>query len=134
MVLESFSTIGSIFENVATEKFQNNANNLVMNNNTMNNNTMNNNTMNNNLKKNMNLLVNPAVNIESYTGMELLGVVLMLIIFTLPAVVIAVRCNPKSPVLMGIVAFLFDRIYLFQHVIRKYMLKEKGYCKNIVVN
>ncbi len=130
MVLESFSTIGSIVENVATEKFQNNANNLVMNNN----NTMNNNTMNNNLKKNMNLLVNPAVNMESYTGMELLGVVLMLIVFTLPAVVIAVRCNPKSPVLMGIVAFLFDRIYLFQHVIRKYMLKEKGYCKNIVVN
>ena len=123
MVLESFSTIGSIVENVATEKFQNNKKNVE-----------NNNTMNNNLKKNMNLLVNPAVNMESYTGMELLGVVLMLIVFTLPAVVIAVRCNPKSPVLMGIVAFLFDRIYLFQHVIRKYMLKEKGYCKNIVVN
>lgn len=118
MVLETFSTIGSIVENVATEKFQNNTNKV----------------MNNNLKKNMNLLVNPAVNMESYTGMELLGVILMLIIFTLPAVVIAVRCNSKSPVLMGIVAFLFDRIYLFQHVIRKYMLKEKGYCKNIVVN
>ena len=123
MVLESFSTIGSIVENVATEKFQNNANNVA-----------NNNTVNNNLKKNMNLLVNPAVNMESYTGMQLLGVVVTLIIFTLPAVVIAVRCNPKSPVLMGIVAFLFDRIYLFQHVIRKYLLKEKGYCKNIVVN
>ena len=120
MVLESFSTIGSIVENVATEKFQNNV--------------ANNNSMNNNLKKNMNLLVNPAVNMESYTGMQLLGVVVTLIVFTLPAVVIAVRCNPKSPVLMGIVAFLFDRIYLFQHVIRKYLLKEKGYCKNIVVN
>ena len=118
MVLETFSTIGSIVENVATEKFQNNTNK----------------GMNNNLKKNMNLLVNPVVNMESYTGMELLGVILKIIIFTLPAVVIAVRCNPKSPVLMGIVAFLFDRIYLFQHVIRKYMLKEKGYCKNIVVN
>jgi hypothetical protein len=114
MVLESFSTIGNIVENAVTEKFQNN--NM------------------NNVKKNMNLLVNPVVNMESYTGMELLGVILMLIIFTLPAVVIGVRCNPKSPVLMGIVAFLFDRIYLFQHVIRKYMLKEKSYCKNIVVN
>ena len=104
MVFESFSTIGSIVENVSTEKFQN--------------------SRMNNLKK----------NIESYPGIELLSFILMLIIFTLPAVVIGVRCNSKSPVLMGIVAFLFDRIYLFQHVIRKYMLKEKGYCKNIVVN
>ena len=119
MVLECFSTIGSIVENVATEKFQNNKG-----------------ITENSLKKanNLSSLVNPLVNAESYSSMELLGIILVLIIFTLPAVVIAVRCNTKSPVLMGIVAFLFDRIYLFQHVVRKYLLREKGYCKNITVN
>ena len=81
--------------------------------------------MNNNLKKNMNLLVNPALDIKDNSPMELLGILLLLIVCTLPAVVISVRCNPKSPILMGIVAFLFDRIYLLQHVIRKYMLKKK---------
>ena len=124
MVLEAFSTIGNIVENVSSEKFEN------KNENKKKNNVLN----NNNLKKNMNLLVNPALDMKDNSPMELLGVLLLLIVCTLPAVVISVRCNPKSPILMGIVAFLFDRIYLFQHVIRKYMLKEKGYCKNIVVN
>ena len=122
MVLEAFSTIGNIVENVSSEKFENKNKNR--------NNEMN----NNNLKKNMNLLVNPALDMKDSSPIELLGILLLLIVCTLPAVVISVRCNPKSPILMGIVAFLFDRIYLLQHVVRKYMLKEKGYCKNIVVN
>ena len=121
MVLEAFSTIGNILENVSSEKFENK-------------NNKNNNALNNNLKKNMNLLVNPALDMKDNSPMELLGILILLIVCTLPAVVISVRCNPKSPILMGIVAFLFDRIYLLQHVVRKYMLKEKGYCKNIVVN
>ena len=126
MVLEAFSTIGNIVENVSSEKFEN------KNKNNKNNNK--NNALKNNLKKNMNLLVNPALDMKDNSPMELLGILLLLIVCTLPAVVISVRCNPKSPILMGIVAFLFDRIYLLQHVVRKYMLKEKGYCKNIVVN
>ena len=46
----------------------------------------------------------------------------------LPVMLIAVHCNPKSPVTYGIIAFLFPGIYLFQHAVRKYMMKEKGYC------
>ena len=62
---------------------------------------------------------------------EILLLILIIVVCTLPAVVIAVTCNPKNPVLMGIIAFLFDRIYLFQHVYRKYIIREKNYCKNI---
>lgn len=50
---------------------------------------------------------------------------LVLIIF---AVVLAVHCNPNQKWLMGIVAFLFPEIYLLQFGIRKYLLKEAGYC------
>ena len=48
----------------------------------------------------MNLLVNPAVNMKSYTESELLGILLLLIVGTLPVVVNVVRCNSKSPVLI----------------------------------
>ena len=58
-------------------------------------------------------------------------IIILIVICTLPAVVIAVKCNPRSPVIMGIVAFFFDRIYIFQHVVRKYLMREKNYCKNI---
>ena len=67
------------------------------------------------------------MNPKNMNGVDLIT----LVICTLPAVVIATKCNPKTPVLMGIIAFLFDRIYLFQHVIRKYILRENNYCNKI---
>ena len=56
--------------------------------------------------------------------------ILIIILQILPIMLIAVHCNPKSPVTYGIIAFLFPGIYLFQHSIRKYLMKEKGYCGN----
>jgi hypothetical protein len=102
MVLELFSTCGSILEN--NKDLFTNAN-------------ARGNAANNNLK-------------ELGCGSTILFVILI-IICTLPAVVIGVKCNPKSPVIMGIIAFFFDRIYLFQHVVRKYLMREKNYCKKI---
>lgn len=57
-------------------------------------------------------------------------VILVIFLQIMPVMLIAVNCNPKSPVLYGIIAFLFPGIYLFQHTFRKYLLKEKGYCGN----
>ena len=57
-------------------------------------------------------------------------VVLVIFLQIMPVMLIAVNCNPKSPVLYGVIAFLFPGIYLFQHTFRKYLLKEKGYCGN----
>jgi hypothetical protein len=44
------------------------------------------------------------------------------------AVVLAVNCNPDNKLLMGIVAALAPHIYLIQFSIRKFILKETGYC------
>ena len=57
-------------------------------------------------------------------------VVLVIFLQIMPVMLIAVNCNPKSPVLYGVIAFLFPGIYLFQHTFRKYLLREKGYCGN----
>ena len=121
MVLECFSTCGSLAETTIS-KFTNMDENI-NHNNTGSNNTGSN-TGSNNIKLN---IMNP----KNMNGVDLIVVIITLVICTLPAVVIATKCNPKTPVLMGIIAFLFDRIYLFQHVVRKYILREKNYCKNI---
>jgi hypothetical protein len=56
---------------------------------------------------------------------------LLIVLFQiLPVMLIAVNCNPKSPVTYGIIAFLFPGVYLFQHAVRKYLIKQKGYCGN----
>tara|TARA_B110000261_G_scaffold150027_1_gene177214 strand:+ start:603 stop:938 length:336 start_codon:yes stop_codon:yes gene_type:complete len=87
--------------------------------------------------QNENVNVSSVGNISGRSGgvdmscAEILLLILIIVVCTLPAVVIAVTYNPKNPVLMGIIAFLFDRIYLFQHVYRKYIIREKNYCKNI---
>lgn len=47
----------------------------------------------------------------------------------LPAM-LAARCNPKHPFLMGLVGFFFSEIYLFQFLLRKLVINEPGYCKN----
>ena len=112
MVLELFSTCGSILEN------------------------------NKDLFTNANPVGNPARNpagnnLVFNNSNSTIGcsstilIIILIIICTLPAIVIAIKCNPKSPVIMGIIAFFFDRIYLFQHVVRKYLMREKNYCKNI---
>ena len=89
-------------------------------------------------------MVNPlcSVNRDEFTGsnvtelkrevmVSVLVTFLLIIIFQiLPVMLIAVNCNPKSPVTYGIIAFLFPGIYLFQHAVRKYLVREKGYCGN----
>lgn len=47
----------------------------------------------------------------------------------LPAM-LAAKCNPKHPIMMGLVGFFFSEIYLFQFLLRKLVIKEPGYCKN----
>ena len=87
-----------------------------------------------NANKNNLFLNSSKGNIDEFAQMGCIGtimIIILIVICTLPAVVIAVKCNPRSPIIMGIVAFFFDRIYLFQHVVRKYLMREKNYCKNI---
>ena len=60
----------------------------------------------------------------------LLTVVLVLLFQVMPVMLIAVNCNPDSPIMYGIIAFLFPGIYLFQHTVRKYLMRTKGYCGN----
>lgn len=55
--------------------------------------------------------------------LAIIGIVLVVV-----AVLVASRCNPKHPIVFGVLAFLFPEIYLIQYGIRKYLLKQKGYC------
>ena len=41
---------------------------------------------------------------------------------------VAIKCNPNDAFIYGLAAFLFPEIYIVQFVIRKYMLKQSGYC------
>ena len=41
---------------------------------------------------------------------------------------LAYKCNPKNPFVMTLVGFAFSEIYLFQFLVRKFVIKEKGYC------
>ena len=43
---------------------------------------------------------------------------------------IAANCNPNNPIMYSIIAFLVPNIYLLQYAIRKYLMREKGYCGN----
>ena len=124
MVFELFSTCGSVIEK-NIDGFQNNNSGV-------------NGNVNGNSSGNVNNVdVGGLVGSGGGSGgvdmscAEILLLILIIVVCTLPAVVIAVTCNPKNPVLMGIIAFFFDRIYLFQHVYRKYIIREKNYCKNI---
>ena len=83
------------------------------------------------LKEEEPLVGNVGQELRREVIISVLITVLLIILFQiLPIMLIAVNCNPKSPVTYGLVAFLFPGIYLFQHAVRKYMLKEKGYCGN----
>ena len=128
MVLELFSTCGGLAESTISNFTNGNGN--VNGNVNANGNANGYSNVNANGNANGNGNVN-VLDVKNMDGSDVIALIIVLVICTLPAVVIATRCNPKCPVLMGIVAFLFDRIYLFQHVVRKYLLREKNYCKNI---
>ena len=68
------------------------------------------------------IVKNPAVN-------WVVSIIIIAIVIT--AILIALRCNPDNKFAYGLLAFLFSEIYLLQFVIRKYLLKEKDYCKGI---
>ena len=83
-------------------------------------------------------ITEPFKNNNNMTAAEQKGAVLGALIYVLivvlvqimPVMLIAVHCNPDSPVMYGIVSFLFPTIYLLQHAVRKYLNQEKGYCGN----
>ena len=62
--------------------------------------------------------------------MGIVVLVLLVIVQIVPVVLIAVNCHPKQKFLHGVLAFFFDRIYLFVHAVLKYVVKMKGYCGN----
>lgn len=103
-------------------------------NNMTNNMTNGGNNMSNNMGNNMaNNMANSGDHVTTKKDMKfgVLIILLLIIIFQiLPVMLIAVNCNPKSPVLYGIISFLFPGIYILQHAVRKYLMKENGYCGN----
>tara|TARA_B100001093_G_scaffold398108_1_gene385429 strand:+ start:57 stop:359 length:303 start_codon:yes stop_codon:yes gene_type:complete len=54
--------------------------------------------------------------------------ILLLLITTIPAVLVAINCNKEQPIVYGIVAFLFSDIYLLQWAIKKFVFKYPNYC------
>ena len=54
--------------------------------------------------------------------------ILLLIITTVPAVLVATNCNKNNPIGYGILAFIFSDIYLLQWSIKKFVLKYPNYC------
>ena len=68
--------------------------------------------------------------LETSGTYEVLTWVLLIISlsFTIFAVLVAFKCNPDNKLAYGLVGLLFPFIYLIQYSIRKYGLKEKGYC------
>ena len=54
---------------------------------------------------------------------------MLLIVTALPAVMVAINCNPNNQILYGLIAFLFSDIYLLQWAIKKFILKNENYCK-----
>ncbi len=54
--------------------------------------------------------------------------IILILITTIPAVLVATNCNKDNRVLYGILAFLFSDIYLLQWSIKKFVLKYPEYC------
>ena len=54
--------------------------------------------------------------------------IILILITTIPAVLVATNCNKDSKVLYGLLAFLFSDIYLLQWSIKKFVLKYPDYC------
>ena len=54
--------------------------------------------------------------------------IILLLVTTIPAVLVATNCNKDNKVLYGILSFLFSDIYLLQWSIKKFVLKYPEYC------
>tara|TARA_X000000950_G_C13314120_1_gene417853 strand:+ start:117 stop:413 length:297 start_codon:yes stop_codon:yes gene_type:complete len=54
--------------------------------------------------------------------------IIILLVTTIPAVLVATNCNKDYKVLYGILAFLFSDIYLLQWSLKKFVLKYPDYC------
>jgi hypothetical protein len=54
---------------------------------------------------------------------------MLLMVTALPAVMVAINCNPDNKVLFGLISFLFSDIYLLQWAVKKFILKKENYCK-----
>lgn len=76
-------------------------------------------------------------NIESFqnkhtfknTGAALIYIISIVLLVI--ALIVAVRCNKKNPILYVLIAFFFPEIYLLQFLIRKYALKQANYCVGV---
>jgi hypothetical protein len=73
----------------------------------------------------------------SYTGVIIASVIFTVYITALiiagligwmGVIIIAVKCNPESPVGYGILAALFTGFYFAQWSVKKVMLNKEGYC------
>ena len=58
----------------------------------------------------------------------MLYMIILLLVTTIPAVLVATNCNKDNRVVFGIIAFLFSDIYLLQWSIKKFVLKYPEYC------
>ena len=54
--------------------------------------------------------------------------IIILLVTTIPAVLVATNCNKDYKALYGILAFLFSDIYLLQWSLKKFVLKYPDYC------
>jgi len=82
-----------------------------------------------------------AIEATLFGVLGVVGVSLWVIVMVVTAVVdvgmsfipayLAYKCNPKHPIAMGLVGFFFSEIYLFVFLMRKFIIKEKGYCPGI---
>lgn len=59
----------------------------------------------------------------------ILFITLILLCTTMPAVLVAINCNPNNKILYGLLGFFFSDLYLIQWSIKKFILKQANYCK-----
>ena len=59
----------------------------------------------------------------------ILFITLILLCTTMPAVLVAINCNPNNKILYGLLGFFFSDLYLIQWSIKKFILKQENYCK-----
>ena len=87
---------------------------------------LNNNRISENFKNTINLNTKNIIIDNSYIITYLTT---LLLFTTIPAVLVAVNCNPKNPIFYGIIAFIFSDIYLLQWSIKKFIFRYGNYCK-----
>ncbi len=78
-------------------------------------------------------VIDAAASVAGIFGVTLwflvmLGIFAMDVGMSIIPAFLAYKCNPKHPIVMGLVGFFFSEIYLFQFLVRKFVIKEKGYC------